>query len=255
MKRSLVLAIALGLMATGCGSDVSPTPLRDSASGMSPASSAAPEPSPSSPDRAPEAPTPPSAAAAEYFSSVAQIDGATRDRIQHSWRPGCPVPLEDLRLLTVAHWGFDGREHRGELVVHADAADGLGGVFRSLFDARYPIERMELVDVYGADDDASMAANNSSGFNCRPVTGNPGVWSEHSFGRAIDLNPVQNPYVTSAGAVLPPSGEAYVDRSRSSPGMIHADDAVVRAFAAIGWAWGGDWTSPKDYQHFSATGR
>lgn len=254
MKRSLVLAVALGLMAAGCGPDASPTPLRASSSGMSPAGSAR-EPSPSSAGRAPEASTPPSAAPAEYFSSVAPIGAATRDRMQHSWRPGCPVPLDDLRLLAVAHWGFDGRAHRGELVVHADAAGGLAGVFGALFDAWFPLERMELVDVYGADDDASMAANNSSAFNCRPVTGNPGVWSEHSFGRAIDLNPVQNPYVTSAGAVLPPSGEPFVDRSRSSPGMIHAGGAVVRAFAAIGWAWGGDWTSPKDYQHFSATGR
>jgi len=109
--------------------------------------------------------------------------------------------------------------------------------------------------VYEADDDRSMAANNTSAFNCREVTGRPGVWSEHAYGRAIDINPIQNPYVTSKGDVLPPAGAEYVDRSRTAPGMIHEDDAVVRAFRGVGWVWGGSWTSVRDYQHFSATGR
>ena len=171
-----------------------------------------------------------------------------------SWREGCPVPLADLRLLTVDYWGFDGREHAGELVIHEREAEDVIVAMRRLYDARFPIRRMLLVDAYGGDDDRSMAANNTSAFNCRAVTGQPGVWSEHSYGRAIDINPVQNPYVLD-GAVLPPEGRAYKDRSLEAAGMIHPGDPVVRAFADIGWSWGGRWESPTDYQHFSATGR
>jgi hypothetical protein len=169
-----------------------------------------------------------------------------------SWRPGCPVPLADLRYLTVTHWTFDGSTATGELVVRADLADGLAGVFEQLFAVGYPIERMNLVDDFGADDDASMAANNTSAFNCRAVTGGTG-WSEHSYGRALDLNPVQNPYVRGS-TVLPPAGAAYADRPEK-PGVLHDGDPVVAAFAAAGWSWGGRWTGTVDYQHFSTTGR
>jgi hypothetical protein len=127
-------------------------------------------------------------------------------------------------------------------------------VFGSLFRARFPIRRMVLVDVYQGDDDGSMAANNTSAFNCRPVTGGT-AFSEHSYGWAIDINPVLNPYITSGGGVLPPEGERFADRTLDEPGMIHPGDVVVRAFASIGWRWGGSWSSIKDYQHFSATGR
>ena len=197
-----------------------------------------------------------SASCPVFDGTAAAIDAATRERmVGSSWREGCPVRIEDLRLLRVDYWGFDGREHRGELVVSAYRAPAILGAMRRLFDARFRIERMELVDAYGADDDASMAANNTSAFNCREVTGRPGVWSEHSYGRAIDINPVQNPYISASGAVLPPAGAEYADRSQRRMGMIRAGDPVVRAFEAVGWRWGGYWTSPKDYQHFSATGR
>jgi hypothetical protein len=140
------------------------------------------------------------------------------------------------------------------LVVHEDVAPDVAGVFRRLFQARFPIARMELVDVFGADDRRSMAADNTSGFNCREATGQPGVWSEHSYGRAIDLNPLENPYVAGS-TVLPPAGRAFLDRSTPREGMILPGGPVVRAFAAIGWSWGGDYHSLKDYQHFSLTGR
>lgn len=126
-------------------------------------------------------------------------------------------------------------------------------VFRRLFEVRFPIRRMKLVDAYGGSDRRSMAANNTSAFNCRRVAGSSS-WSEHAYGRAIDIDPVQNPWVAN-GVASPPAGARYVDRSQRRRGMIHAGDAVVRAFAAAGWKWGGYWTSPKDYQHFSATGR
>jgi hypothetical protein len=183
----------------------------------------------------------------------ATIEAAPRERMTLSWRPGCPVALDDLRLLTLTHWGFDRKVHRGELVVHEDQARAVKRVFRALFETRFPIQRMELVDVYGADDDRSMAANNTSAFNCRTVEGSSS-WSEHAYGRAIDINPIQNPAVQN-DRVTPPAGSRYLDRSRRVKGLIRANDAVVRAFAAIGWGWGGYWTSLKDYQHFSATGR
>lgn len=183
---------------------------------------------------------------------MATVDAA---RLPSSWRPGCPVPVEDLRLLTLSHWGFDGQIHTGELVVHADQAENVVRALGRLFALKFPIEKMELVDVYGADDDRSTAANNTSAFNCREVESSPGVWSQHSYGRAIDINPVQNPYLPRSGPVDPPAGAAYTDRSNVRPGMILSRGAVVQAFASIGWEWGGYWTSSKDYQHFSENGR
>ncbi|MBT8207858.1 MAG: M15 family metallopeptidase, partial [Acidimicrobiia bacterium] len=113
---------------------------------------------------------------------------------------------------------------------------------------------IQLVDVYGNDDDRSMEANNTSAFNCRTVGGSS-EWSEHAYGRAIDINPMINPFVTTSGSVFPPSGTQFVDRALDTPGLIAADGTVVRAFASIGWEWGGNWNGSKDYQHFSETGR
>lgn len=187
-----------------------------------------------------------------YSATVSPIPAKLRATMT-SWRPGCPVGLDDLRLVTLTHWGFDDRPHRGRLIVHRDSAAAMVRVFRDLFAARFPIRRLRLVEAYGSDDDRSMAADNTSAFNCRLVEGSSS-WSEHAYGRAIDVNPLENPYVRGAH-VSPPRGRLYVDRSKWKPGMIHRGDAVVRAFAAVGWEWGGDWSSLKDYQHFSATGR
>ena len=188
-----------------------------------------------------------------FYSEITIIDADLAERMESSWRAGCPVPLSDLRYVLVDYWGFDGREYRGELVVHADWAEEIVAVFDDLFQARYPFEQVVLIDEYDGDDRRSMAANNTSAFNCRFVSGTT-RWSEHAYGRAIDINPVQNPYVRGT-VIQPPAGAAYVDRSLNLPGMIHAGDSVFAAFEAIGWSWGGDWISSKDYQHFSATGR
>ena len=169
-----------------------------------------------------------------------------------SWRPGCPVPLRDLRLLTLRHWGFDGVVRAGRLVAHRDVARELVGVFRRLYEARFPIRRLWLVDAFGADDFRSIEADNTSAFNCRFVEGTSS-WSEHAYGRAIDVNPIENPYV-SGGKTSHPASVPYLDRSRR-PGMAVEGSPLVRAFDAVGWGWGGRWTSPRDYQHFSATGR
>jgi hypothetical protein len=169
-----------------------------------------------------------------------------------SWHPGCPVSMDQLRLLRVSYWGFDHAVHVGELVVNASAATELSRAFRMLFDARFPIRQMRVVDDYGGDDERSMLADNTSAFNCRRVPGTT-AWSQHAYGLAVDINPFENPEVQD-GTVDPPAAAAWADRTRSSPAMITHGDAVWRAFSAIGWPWGGDWKSPKDYQHFSATG-
>ncbi|HJW61798.1 MAG TPA: M15 family metallopeptidase, partial [Actinomycetota bacterium] len=198
--------------------------------------------------------TPGVQAAPRFRGTIVAGRGAVRERVRYSWRRGCPVGPVELRLLRVDHWGLDGRVHRGELIVHRDHARRILVVLEKLFKARYPIQRLRLVDAYRADDDRSMAANNTSGFNCRRVSGSS-RWSEHAFGRAIDLNPLRNPYVTRGGRVSPPAGRPYADRARRAAGMIHGGDAVVRAFAAAGWRWGGYWSGSRDYQHFSSTGR
>jgi D-alanyl-D-alanine carboxypeptidase len=201
----------------------------------------------------PSSPSPP--ADPVFHATIERIDADTQARMASSWHEGCPVSLDDLRLLRVSYWDFGGRPRVGEMVVNGDVARDVVRVFRRLFDERFPIERMRLVDAYGGDDDRSMAADNTSAFNCRFATGHPGVWSEHSYGRAIDVNPLRNPYVAADGSVQPTRGVAYADRSRRDRGMIHHGDVVVRAFASIGWEWGGDWTSFQDYQHFSQSGR
>ena len=195
---------------------------------------------------------PTAVAAAAFTGSVAAIDAATAARMAASWRAGCPVPLTDLRYLTLTYRGFDGVDHNGEMVVAASEADNVVAIFRQLYEDGYPIASMRLVDDFGGDDGTSMTANNTSAFNCRTVTGGGG-FSEHSYGTAIDVNPVQNPYL-SGTTVLPASGRPYVDRP-DDPGVIHDGDGVVTAFAAHGFSWGGDWTGPIDYQHFSVSGR
>jgi len=197
----------------------------------------------------------PTAKAQAFRGQVERIDAALRKRMSGvSWHRGCPVGFADLRLLSVTHWGFDERPHRGRLVVHREHAAAMLRTMRALYRLRFPIRQMRLVDAYGADDRRSMAADNTSAFNCRFVAGSPGVWSEHAYGRAIDLNPIENPYVTASGYVSPPAGGRFADRARHRKGMVHRRGPVVAAFAAAGWRWGGSWSWPRDYQHFSATG-
>jgi hypothetical protein len=190
----------------------------------------------------------------QFRGSIARIDAALAERMTGvSWRPGCPVPLRDLRLLTLSHWDFDRRSRTGRLVVHRDVAREVLGAFRELYAARFPIRRMWLVDAYGASDFRSIEADNTSAFNCRYVDGTT-RWSNHAYGTAIDINPIENPYV-SAGRTSHRASVPYLDRSRRRPGMAVEGGPLVRAFDRIGWGWGGRWASVKDYQHFSASGR
>ncbi|WP_240645839.1 M15 family metallopeptidase [Georgenia sp. SYP-B2076] len=250
--------IGLGL-AVLCGCEGAGAP--PTTTGLSGARSGAPSDGPTAvPPASATSPPPPPATSASPTASAplpppfrSAIKAVTAEGLSASWRPGCPVPVEGLRAVEVTFWGFDGTAHTGVLVVEAAVAQDVTAIMSDLYGARFPIERMEPVDLYGGDDDASMAANNTSAFNCRAVTGGSS-WSEHSYGRAIDVNPLVNPYVAGA-VVLPTAGTAYADRAQDAPGMIHAGDDVVRAFAARGWSWGGTWASPRDYQHFSLSGR
>jgi hypothetical protein len=182
----------------------------------------------------------------------ASVSAVRLVELRHSYRPACPVGPAELRTVRVSHWGFDGRVREGALVVHRRVAADVVAVFRDLFAARVPVRRMRPVSVYRGSDAASMAADNTSAFNCRRTVGGSGGWSRHAYGLAVDVNPVENPYVLG-GRVLPPAGRAYVDRRHVRPGMAVPGGPLVRAFERRGWRWGGRWRDP-DYQHFSAAG-
>jgi hypothetical protein len=239
-KGTAVVAVAL-VLATTVGS-----------AACSPDDGGTATEAPTGGDVAGEATSSTSTTAAPAFTST--VVALTAADAPSSWRPGCPVAVEDLRAIDASHWGFDGTVHEGRIVVAEPLVDDVTGVLRELFDARYPIERMEPVDAYGGDDLASIAANNTSAFNCRLATGSTSSWSEHAYGRAIDLNPLVNPYVVG-DEVIPEVSRPYLDRTRTDQGMIHEGDAAVVAFESRGWVWGGHWRASKDYQHFSTTGR
>ena len=189
-----------------------------------------------------------------FRGEIVRIGPDLRERmVGSSWHRGCPVPLSDLRLLKLRFRDFRGETRAGRLVVHKSAAPRMVKVFRRFYEVRFPIRRMRLVDAYGADDRRSMNADNTSAFNCREVAGSPGVWSRHAYGRAIDVNPVENPYV-SGGHVSPAKGRPFAARKPIRKGMIPPRGHVVRAFASVGWKWGGNWYGTKDFQHFSASG-
>ena len=161
----------------------------------------------------------------------------------------------ELRLLTMSYWGFDGQTHTGTMVVNSAVASAVLKVFDQLFAERFPIHQMQPQDAYGGQDPVSMANDNTSGFNCRyAVAAGPPSWSVHAYGEAIDVNPVENPYL-EGGKVRPAAGAAFIDRANVRPGMAVRGGALVQAFALAGWHWGGRWASSPDYQHFSANGR
>jgi hypothetical protein len=186
-----------------------------------------------------------------FAHSVSRVTAA---QLPHSWHRGCPVAPAQLRRLRVSYWGFDRRAHTGALVVNARAVVPLARVFARLYAVRFPIRRMRQIDAYGGRDERSLAADNTAAFNCRyAVATGPKRWSSHAYGLAIDVNPVENPYVLN-GRVHPRAGRTYLDRSHVRRGMAVRGGVLVNAFASVGWAWGGRWASSPDYQHFSATG-
>ncbi|WP_433065884.1 M15 family metallopeptidase [Dactylosporangium sp. CS-033363] len=237
-RRFAALIVAAGLLAGACGGDPVTTPA--SATTSSPASA-------SGRADASTGSTPETEQIPEDFIEVLPA-GLRTNMTGVSWRPGCPVGLDDLRLVHVSYVDFDGNLKAGLLVVHKAIAESALRVFQALRKARFPIRSMQLIDQYGGSDDASMASDNTSAFNCRNVP-NTSHWSNHAYGRAIDVNTVENPYLPK-GQVMPPAGKAFLDRGNVRPGMIVAGDATVKAFQAEGFVWGGAWKSGTDYQHF-----
>ena len=180
------------------------------------------------------------------------VHPVTAAELGATWRPECPVGPDGLRRVELGYLGFDGAIHRGNLVVASDVVDDVVAIFADLVRLRYPVERMRTVDHYsGAQDEASMRDNNTSAFNCRRMPGGTD-WSEHAYGRAVDLNPLVNPYLGPGGDLQPATARKYLDRTRDDLGLLHAGDAAVTAFTGRGWIWGGTWRDPVDYQHFEA---
>jgi len=274
----VVVGLAVCVLASACGGagggdDGAPEPAGTDRIATSPAGT---DPSTSSSTdtalTAPSPPTgpsttgdvaPPASAAPRATTTIAPLAAAPSDpRVARvtaadlgaSWHQGCPVGPADLRRVSVTYVGFDGAEHDGALIVHADAVRATESAFDRLRAARFPIRKIVPVDRYGASDDASMADDNTSAFNCRPATGSTSTWSQHAYGRAVDVNPLENPYV-SGSSVQPPGGADYLDRTDVRTGMAVTGGPLVSAFAAVGWGWGGNWNTLKDYQHFSASGR
>ncbi len=190
-------------------------------------------------------------AAPPFVSTIGPLDGEPLER--STWEEGCPVPPSELRYVTVSFWGFDGLAHQGELIIAAAQAEGIAGVFEKLYNARFPLEEMRIITPADLDADPTGDSNNTGSFVCRAVTGGT-RFSEHAYGLAIDVNPFHNPYLRNE-VVLPELATIYTDRTRVLPGMIMPDDVVVQAFADIGWRWGGDWNSLKDWQHFALNNR
>jgi hypothetical protein len=188
---------------------------------------------------------------ASYTPAVRTVTAA---QLRYSWRPGCPVSPSSLRALTVRYKNFSGTTATGTLIVHRDAVAAMTAVFADLYRHGFPIRSIRPIDAYKGSDDASAAADNTSSFNCRlAVATGSKSWSQHAYGRAVDVNDVENPYF-EGGRVIPPAGRRYADRTNVRPGMAVRGGALVTAFARVGWGWGGRWSSP-DYQHFSSNGR
>lgn len=192
------------------------------------------------------------AARVPAFSATSTVVRAAD--VPYTWRPGCPVAPGQLRMLHLSYWGFDHRPHMGRLVVNVKVVGQVIKVFRALFEQRFPIYEMVPEDVYHGNDNVAAAADDTSGFNCRyAVASGPPKWSVHAYGEAIDVNDVQNPYVDGR-TIIPPAGAAYLDRRDVRAGMAVPGGVLVRAFASLGWYWGGRWSGSPDYQHFSLTG-
>jgi hypothetical protein len=169
-----------------------------------------------------------------------------------TWQEACPVAVDELAYLTVSFIGFDGESYIGEVIVNASAAKSMVGVFRVMFATGFPLEEVRVIAPEEIDAAPTGDGNVTTAFVCRPVTGGES-WSQHAYGLAIDINPFHNPYVKGE-LVLPELATAYTDRSLALPGMIVEGGPVVQAFDAIGWGWGGRWTTLTDPQHFSANG-
>ena len=195
---------------------------------------------------------------AEFSSSVEKITPVIQARMKSgkSWQQGCPVGLQDLRYIRVKYWTFDGKSSMGELVVHRSVAKEVETIFEELYAVKYPIRSLRLVSDFQGNDWQSIEADNTSAFNCRRATGSK-KWSKHAYGRAIDINPIENPYISRKGRISHKASQKYRNRRHQNPNntedhaVLLKNDKATQIFKKYGWKWGGDWPKVKDYQHFS----
>lgn len=193
----------------------------------------------------------PPPAGSAFEASIEPLAGEPLAR--STWHDECPVTVDELRYVQLVFWGFDETAHRGELIVNRDVAEDVVGVFRALYDERFPIEEMRIVEPADVDAPPTGDGNNTTSFVCRAVVGGT-RYSEHAYGLAIDINPFQNPY-RKGEVVLPELATSYLDRADARPGMFRDGGPVVSAFDEIGWGWGGRWSSIDDYHHFALNDR
>lgn len=193
----------------------------------------------------------------DYNYSISNISHKIEKKMLegNSHKKSCPTSLKDLRYLTLSYIDFNGNTKIGELIVHKDVSLEVVNIFKTLYETSYPIERMELVSNYKGDDFNSIEANNTSAYNCRNIEGT-NRWSRHAYGKAIDINPIQNPYVSKKGKISHTASLKYKVREQKDlnnlgqEALILKDGIVVNMFKKYGWIWGGDWKTIKDYQHF-----
>ena len=190
---------------------------------------------------------------AEFYAIEFDENSEIFTRIKgKSYKDDCTVPVSDLRYLHVLHIGFDGESHEGEIICNKYIANDLLVIFEELYEAKYPIEKIRLVDEYDADDEKSMADNNSSSFNFRFISYTKKI-SKHGYGLAMDINTLYNPYVKTVNGTLsvePANASEYVDRTKAFPYKIDKSDLAYKLFKEHGFQWGGAWKNSKDYQHF-----
>ena len=194
---------------------------------------------------------------AHFNANISEITPEVKKRMIEgdSWRQGCPVSLENLRYIQVNHWNFKGETVSGEIIVHEEVANDMVYIFEELYNSHYPIRQMQLVSNYHGNDWESIDADNTSAFNCRPVTGKKKKWSKHAYGKAIDINPLENPYISRKGHIAHEGSLKYRKRrhqnnSTADQAVVLKNDKITKIFKSYGWKWGGDWNTIKDYQHF-----
>ena len=193
---------------------------------------------------------------ANFNATISKITPTIKAKMLkgNSYRKGCPVKLKDLRYLRVTHKDFNYRDKKGELIVHKSVARSMVNVFRELYKINYPIHKMTLVSNYRGKDWVSIEADNTSAFNCRNV-GGTNRWSRHSYGKAIDINPIENPYISRSGYISHKASLKYKKRRHykntlADKAILLKYDRATKIFNTYGWHWGGEFKGEKDYQHF-----
>lgn len=193
-----------------------------------------------------------------YHAEILPISSEIKKRMVdgNSWKTNCPVGLDDLRYLRVHYNDFNGKYRMGELIVHRDVAQNVVNIFEELYYVGYPVKQMKLVSEFNGNDWQSIEADNTSALNCRSVTGDKKKWSNHAYGKAIDINPIENPYISKTGYISHKASLKYKKRvhihSRgfADKALLLKNDQATKIFEKYGWKWGGDWKYIKDYQHF-----